>query len=254
MMGDQKRRSSRPCVEPMEGRELLSGVLIALQASTPQFSVSQMASIASNLSHNATVSAQGSGGGSSATSANGLYIGANGPNSGVNFPASPVLGNGTPTKAELAREKFVAKFSGPMSVLPGRFSDQKKILFLHGLGGSTPNFFLRGDYSLAIIIPSDPTQPVQGFAYLQDKNNNSGGVVGLDLVATRFDAKGRPTLLTYTSDPNVYGGIFFVDSGVGTVHITYGKNTATTVFNGRLYTSGLTNPLLNMNLYAKHSG
>ena len=58
-----------------------------------------------------------------------------------------MLGNGTPTAAELAREKFQAKFSGPLSTLPGRFSDQTAIIFMRGLGGSTPNFFLHGDYS-----------------------------------------------------------------------------------------------------------
>ena len=93
--------------------------------------------------------------------------------------------------------------------------------------------------------------PVTGFAFLDDKNNNSGGVVGLDLVAdpTSFDSKGRPTRLTFTADPNVYGGIFFVDSAVGPVTITYHKNTAQAAFNGRIYTSGLTSPFENVDLY-----
>ena len=68
------------------------------------------------------------------------------------------------------------------------------------------------------------------------------------------DAKGRPTRLTFTADQNVYGGIFFVDAAAGTVHITYGKNSATAVFNGRIYVSGLTNPFQNVDLYAKNSG
>ena len=79
-------------------------------------------------------------------------------------------------------------------------------------------------------------------------------MVGLDLLATTFDAQGRPTRLTFTADANVYGGIFYVDSAEGTVHITYGKNSATTTFNGRIYTSGLTNPFENVDLYAQHSG
>ncbi len=250
---DRKRREARPTLEPMEGRELLSGLMVALQAPIPQFSPAQEAAIASNLSSQAT---SGTVSAKSTTSPNGVYIGANGPNAGATFPSSPILGSGTPTAAELAREKFVAKFSGPSTIKPGRFSDQKQIIYLKGLGGSTPNFFLRGDYSLAIVIPTDPTQPTTGFAFLDDKNNNSGGVVGLDLVAdpTSFDAKGRPTRLTFTADPNVYGGIFFVDSAAGTVNITYGKNSATTVFNGRIYTSGLTSPFQNVDLYAKHSG
>lgn len=252
-MDDRKRRKNRLAVEPMEGRELLSGLLVALAAPIPQIGPARAAAIASSLAHPTSfgnASARGM------TNANGVYIGATGPNSSATFPTSPILSSGTPTATELAREKFVAKFTGPSIVKPGRFSDQKQILYLRGLGGSTPNFFLRGDYGLAIVIPTDPTQPTTGFAFLDDKNNNSGGVVGLDLLAdpTSFDAKGRPTRLTFTADPNVYGGIFFVDSAVGRVHITYGKNTATTVFSGRIYTSGLTSPFQNVDLYAKHSG
>ncbi len=259
MMIRQKSRSARPRLEPLEGRELLSGLLIALQATPPLPTVSQVTALASNLARSGSptqVSAQGNGGGTggSSSNANGLYIGNTGPNSSAKFPTSPILGTGTPTKAELARERFVAKFSGPYHTLPGRFTDQKQIIYLNGLGGSTPNFFLHGDYALAMVIPRDPTQPITGFAFLDDKNNNSGGVVGLDLLATHVDAKGRPTTLTFTADPNVYGGIFFVDSAAGTVHITYGKNTATTTFNGRIYTSGLTSPFQNVSLYAKHSG
>ena len=288
-MGDRKRRNAAPRLEPMEGRDLLSGLLIALQSDVPILGPAQVASIAASQAHataTGQVSAKSAGtndtapgtgnasvGGSNTQSAGGgLYNGGNNPQ-GITFPNSPIIGTGTPTAAELAREKFVARFSGPLAALPGRFSDQKQIIFLRGLGGSTPNFFLHGDYSLAIVIPTgfnrnnpagtggDPTAPgyvppVTGFAFLDDKNNNSGGVIGLDLVAdaTSFDAKGRPTRLTFTADPNVYGGIFFVASATGTVHITYGKNSATSVFNGRIYTSGLTNPFENVDLYAKHSG
>ena len=294
-MGDRKRRNARPNLEPMEGRELLSGLLIALQSNVPQLSPAQVASIASSRAQ-AVSSGQSSaksagasnlapgtgnasvGGPNTLSNGGGLYSGGNNPQ-GISFPDSPVIGTGTPTAKELAREKFVAKFSGPLSIGPGRFSDQKQIIFMRGLGGSTPNFFLHGDYSLAIVIPTgfdrnnpagtggSPTladgspnpsyvPPVTGFTFLDDKNNNSGGVVGLDLVAdpTSFDAKGRPTRLTFTADPNVYGGIFFVDSAFGTVHITYGKNSATAAFNGRIYTSGLTSPFENVDLYAKHSG
>jgi len=292
---DRKRRIAKPGLEPLDRRELLSGLMIALQAPIPQLSLTQESAIASNLGKPApaaTVSAQsvvsstvgpGTGnasvGGTNTQSiGGGLYGGGNNPQ-GITFPDAPVIGTGTPTAAELAREKFVAKFEGPLTTVAGRFSDQKQIIYLRGLGGSTPNFFLHADYSLAIVIPTgfnpanpagtggSPTNgdgspnpsyvpPVTGFAFLDDKNNNSGGVVGLDLVAvpTSFDSKGRPTQLTFTADPNVYGGIFFVDSAVGTVTITYGKNTATAVFNGRIYTSGLTNPFQNVDLYAKHSG
>ena len=287
----------------MEERALLSGLLVALQAPTPQLNIPTQAEVVSTRSHSsaavAAAAVGGAGGatggsptGNSSTALAGVYSGNGvlnnpttgtpiGPNATALFPPVALLGSGTPTKAELAREKFVAQFTGPMVSLAPRFTDQSKILYIRGLGGSTPNFFLHADYSLALVFPAgfDPKNPggtaattvtapdgttttipgvppVTGFAFLDDKNNNSGGVVGLDLLAdpTSFDAKGRPTRVTFTSDPNVYGGIFYVDQSAGVATIKYGKNTATTSFNGRIYTSGLTNPFQNVDLYAKHSG
>ena len=277
-MVGRKRMKTGDSLERLEGRDVMSGLLVALQATTPILTPAQVTTLASGISQTANPSGQSHVSAKAVTNTSGLYIGngsggtgqPSGPNAAATFPSSPIAGMGTPTKAELAREKFVAKFTGPMSTKPGRFSDQASIIYLRGLGGSTANFFLRGDYSLAIVIPAgfnskNPTalnpatgQPllVTGFAFLDDKNNNSGGVVGLDLLAdpTSFDAKGRPTRLTFTSDPNVYGGIFFVDSAAGVVSISYGKNTATSSFNGRIYTSGLTSPFQNVDLFAKHSG
>jgi hypothetical protein len=291
---DRKRWIAKPGLEPMDRRELLSGLMIALQAPVPQLSLTQESAIASTLGKPApaaTASAEevapsnsgpatgnaALGGSNTQSVGGGLYNGNDNPE-GITFPNAPIIGTGTPTAAELAREKFVAKFEGPLETVAGRFSDQKQIIFLRGLGSSTQNFFLHADYSLAIVIPTgfNPANPagtgpnnpavppgspsyvppVTGFAFLDDKNNNSGGVVGLDLVAvpTSFDSKGRPTQLTFTADQNVYGGIFYVDAAAGTVTITYGKNTATAVFNGRIYTSGLTNPFENVDLYAKNSG
>ena len=91
--------------------------------------------------------------------------------------SSPLIGT-DPTAHELARERFHGYFSGPVSVGGGRFGDQAKILYFQGLGGSS--MFLHGDYQMAIVFPADPTQPLFGEAYLQDKSTNSGGEVGLD--------------------------------------------------------------------------
>ena len=301
-----RRSALRLRLEPLEGRNLLSGLLVALQAHSPHPAVIQTAEMVaarspSQISADAGGGGSGGGGGSSSgitgdnisSALAGVYTGngsANnppsgtpiGPNASTGFPLAALLGSGTPTKAELAREKFVAHFSGPMIVAPPRFSDQSKILYLRGLGGSTPNFFLHGDYGLALVFPAgfNPNNPggtgavtstnadgttttvtpgvppVTGFAFLDDKNNNSGGVIGLDLLAdpTSFDSKGRPTRLTFTSDPNVYGGIFFVSQSSGVATIKYGQHTASISFNGRIYTSGLTSPFQNVDLYAKHSG
>ena len=76
---------------------------------------------------------------------------------------------------------------------------------------------------------TDGAGPVTGFAFLDDKNNNSGGVVGLDLVAdpTSFDAKGRPDpASTSPSDANVYGGNLLTSASPRRqpITITYAKN------------------------------
>lgn len=204
-----------------------------------------------------------SGDGTNNTNADGTTGVPVGPNAGAAIPISPLLGNGTPTKAELRRERFVARFGGPMVTLAPRFSDQSKILYLRGLG-TAPRFFLHGDYALAIVFPAgfdakNPTASTAptGFAFLDDKNNNSGATVGLDLSAdpTSYDKLGRPTRLFFTSDPNIYSGIFYVSQSSGTVTLKYGPgNNATAKFDGRLYTTGLTSPFQNIDIYAKHSG
>ena len=268
-MGGSKRTPLTLRLEPLEGRSVPSGLLVALQAHAPHLNAAQVAQVASTQAGNATAQAASYDAG--VYSANGTINTAAatgtptpaGPNAAVSFPPSPLLGNGTPTRAELARERFVARFSGPMVTLAPRFSDQSKILYMHGLGGSSTKFFLHGDYALALAFPAgfNPKNPtasgtVTGFAFLDDKNNNSGATVGFDLSAdpTSFDAKGRPTRLFFTSDPNIYSGIFYVSQSAGVATIKYGRNTATTTFNGRLYVSGLTSPFQNLQQYAQHSG
>src|SRR5262249_36792758 len=164
---------------------------------------------------------------------------------------TPLIGTG-PTPRELARERFHAYFSGPMYVSGGRFADQAKTLYFRGLGGS--NQFLHGDYQMAIIFPADPTKPLFGEAYLEDKNNNSSGQLGLQLKGSTpqtFDKQGRPTSLTFTADPNIYSGIYFAFTGAGTVQIRYSKGSATAIFNGLVYTAGLTSPIANSDLYSR---
>jgi hypothetical protein len=157
-----------------------------------------------------------------------------------------------PTPRELARERFRAVFSGPVDVGPGRFGDQAKTLYFRGLGSS--NLFLHGDYQMAIVFPTDTTKPIFGEAVLEDKNTNSSGIIGAQLKGVTpqtFDRLGRPTKFTFTQDPNIYSGIFFVDTSVGTVNIKYSKGSATVVFDGLVYTTGLTSPLTNSDLYSR---
>ncbi len=185
-----RQRTTQVRLEPLEGRSLLSGLLIALQPHVYRPGVAQIADLAAAQVHKTTSSAAVAST-AATTSPVGVYSGADGPNAGVPLPASPLLGSAAPTPKELAREKFVAQFAGPMATLAPRFTDQSKIIYLHGLGGSSPKFFLHGDYALAMVFPAqfdrnnpggtyDPTtgsgvKPVTGFAFLDDKNNNSGG-------------------------------------------------------------------------------
>lgn len=259
-MADRRKKLRQlPGLEPLEGREVRSGLMVALQANVGHLDANRVAQVASSRTIAPSLKASAA----ASTSANDVFVGSSGPNAGSNFGGPILLGQGTPTAAELARERFVARFSGPMAVQPGRFSDQSKIILLRGLGGSTPNFFLRGDYALAMVFPAgfdpkhptglDPAnpKPVTGFAFLDDKNNNSGGTIGLDLVAdpSSFDRKGRPTRFTFTSDPNIYSGLFYSSASNGVVTIKYGKSTASALFSGRIYTNGLTSGVFNSNLY-----
>ena len=90
---------------------------------------------------------------------------------------------------------------------------------------------------------------------MEDKNASDNGVLGLDLIGNRpdVDKYGRPTELTFTSDPNIGDGAFTQSASSGTVTIKYDNadGSATVAFKGRLYVSGLTNPLVNSDLYAR---
>ena len=66
---------------------------------------------------------------------------------------------------------------------------------------------------------------------LNDKSTNSSAIQGLILTGSRtdVDSHGRPTKMTFTADPNVYSGAFFVEAAQGTVSIKYGPNNAIAV-------------------------
>jgi hypothetical protein len=225
-------RRIRPALETMEARELLSVVPILAQSQKP------------NVSAAAVIQAATRSGTPSASASTGLVLDA--ANS-----QSPLIGT-NPTPRELARERFTAVFSGPVSVGPGRFGDQAKTLYFRGLG--TSNTFLHGDFQMAIVFPTDTSKPLFGEAVMQDKNTNSSGIIALPmqgLTPQTFDKQGRPTDFTFSQDPNIYSGIFFVNTSAGSVHIQYSKGSATVTFKGLVYTTGLTNPLTNSDLYSR---
>lgn len=224
-MGERKRRCLAAAVERLDSRELLSGLVAALASSGPP------APSPGALVDRAEIA--------SSSSSNGFTTG------------SPILGQGTPTPRELARERFVATFQGPVYVGPGRFSDQAKIIYMRGPGGS--NMFLHGDYQMAIVYSTNPKAPLTGEAYLQDKNNNSGAQVAFVLTGSPSDVDrlGRPTRMTFVNDLNIYSGIFYSNAATGTVTIRYSKGSARAIFKGLVYTTGLTNPLRNTDLIGR---
>jgi hypothetical protein len=253
----RKPKTCRPTLEPMERRELLSGLMVALthQVHAPTVTPAML--------EIATGGGGSSGGGSLGNPVTGVGSNILPNGSAANSPA-PLLGAGQPTPHELAREDFRAVFTGPYVIAPGRFSDQSQVMFFQGVGGST--FFLHGNFNMGIATYTDPTIPASGAAVLNDKNNNGAGIVGLDIQVdpTSYDRAGRPTRLTFDSDPNIYSGIFFVSQSTGTIEIHYqpgrvsgkfpgalGQGVATVYFHGLLYTSGMTNPLRNSNLVAR---
>jgi hypothetical protein len=106
---------------------------------------------------------------------------------------------------------------------------------------------------MAIPMPNDPSAPILGALYMQDRNINSGGAVAFDLTIdpTSLDRFGRPTRATFVNDPNIYSGVDYVDAASGSVTIRYTGTAATVVLNGLLYSSGITSPLRNMDLQAR---
>jgi hypothetical protein len=257
-MGVRDRRAVRPVLERFEERQLLSGIIASMIASQPP-----EPSAISLLDREMAASATGSGSTTSGATTQGAFAGfqANSGNTGGvgianglnDNPNTPLLGNGFPTPQELARETFRATFTGRVYTGPGRFTDQGTTYFFRGLGGST--FFLHGDFDMAVVTPTDPSTNFLGLAVLNDKSTNSSGIAGFDLTASRtaVDSQGRPTQLTFGADPNIYSGIFYVEAAQGTVTITYGaKNAVKVTFQGLVYTTGLTSPLVNQDLYARN--
>ncbi len=243
-MATRNRRTVCPRLLSLEGREMLSGLIAAMAANAPR----PPTAISALRNHVASLQSVGNG-----VVPSGNTGGAGNGSTFTDNSATPLLGNGAVTPQEARRETFKAAFNGPVYSGPGRFSDQAATTFYRGLGGST--FFLHGDFDMAIITPTDPGKPFFGEAVLNDKSTNSSGLVGLVLNGDRHavDSQGRPTHLTFNVDPNVYSGIFFVDAGTGTVNLTYGANNVAHVsFNGRIFTNGLTSPLINADLYSRN--
>ncbi|SIN84185.1 hypothetical protein SAMN05444166_1219 [Singulisphaera sp. GP187] len=178
------------------------------------------------------------------------------------IPPNPLFfPTGQPTPHEAARQRFVAKFVGPFTVGPGRFSSETQQLYIRGNGGS--NQFLHGNTQLAVITPADPTQPLGGSMTMFDRNTSTNSSLGLQFVADRatdLDSAGRPIHLTiYDIKSEESGGSYASALAVGTVNIRYSpsgrrspgvlsQGTATVTVRALIYTSGTNGILKNADL------
>jgi hypothetical protein len=164
-------------------------------------------------------------------------------------PTPPfVPGSGQPTAFEIARTRYAASFAGPLTQGPPHYTNEASRIFIRGAGFSTQ--YIHGNLQMAIVLPKTPGAPILGGAYLQDKNLAGATAIGFDINfdPNSLDSRGRPTLGAWSTDPNVYSGPDFVAQGSGTVLIRYVKNSAYVVFQGTLFTNGLTNPLGNVDI------
>jgi hypothetical protein len=167
---------------------------------------------------------------------------------GIHDPAADVQqfvpylyppGTPQPTRAEVARESFVAKGIGEYTVGPGRFDTQQ--ISIHGFGKSAgSNISLVSHFQYAIFEPTDPTQPVTGVFHLFVEDfPATGGSLILDVQGpTGSEVDGLPTHLYWVHDPS--SGTFFTGTGSSipgyinfpTNYFTPSGNLTNAVYNG----------------------
>jgi hypothetical protein len=265
-MERRRQTGRRPEVAPLEGRELLSGVIATLHGRLHHAALAQIAAAAQRPNP----------GGSGVRAAAGSS--SSPPNEAVTgTPIALTFQGQVPSPFEVKREQFRAVFSGPYQTGLPLFLDQSSRTEINGIGTSTD--FLHGNLQLIVVTYKDAPppnltygtdQPLQGGATLLDKNSNSSGYLTIDLQGDRtgLDSAGRPTQLTFTLNPfsgsgSFTSGIFTLNSGSGTVTISYkpsgttrpgvtSKGMATVVFRGTVFTPTTTFPLANSGLQASH--
>jgi hypothetical protein len=145
-----------------------------------------------------------------------------GPNlPGRHYPAAHVQqfvpylyppGTPQPTRAEVARESFVAKGYGYYTVGPGRFNTQS--ITIHGYGKpASSNFSSVSHFQYAVFEPTDPAKPVTGVmnVFVEDFPATGGSLI-LDLEGpTGTEVDGLPTHLYWARDAT--SGTFFTGTG-----------------------------------------
>jgi hypothetical protein len=255
MMRDRKRRNALPKLELMERRELLT---VGPDMFAAADELNQANAIIGGFAQ-----AQASGQAAAPVTLPGTSQGTvTAPGSPFLIPTVPYQGD-TPTKAELANEKYTAVFAGSFTTGAPRFTDQKSQTYIKAVGSTTDE--LHGDIQLNIIVPNGPTSTnplgdVEGVAVNLDKDTASNAFLSLDVFgspATSLDAAGRPTRLSFSFSPftgsgSFTGGLYSLSEGAGTVNIYYkpshkknprgvfSQGSVTVVIQGLIYKTGVT--------------
>lgn len=257
----------RPALAPLEGRELLSGIIATLHGRLHHAPLAQIAAAAQQPNP-----------GSTTVTAAQSSIPPGQPSEAVTgTPVSVTYQGQDPTPFQVKREQFRAVFSGPYQTGLPLYLDQSSRTVIDGVGTST--YFLHGGVQLIVVTYKDApppnltygtNQPLQGEATLIDKNFNSAGYLAIDLQGdrTNLDSAGRPTQVSFSFFPfggsgSFTAGIFSLASGTGTVSIQYhpsgttrpgvtSQGTATVVFRGTVFTPQTVFPLANQGLQASH--
>jgi hypothetical protein len=215
-------RDRRPCVEPCERRELLSAITDVM-ASTTHASHGALSARPSSV---LAAAASPTGANPSFTlSRTSIAIPTNqgpllNPDGTINNLALAPTGILKP--GEIRRQRFVARFVGPYSVVPGRTSTEAIQTLIQGAG--TANTMLHCDFQVRLVTPKDPTQPIGGVSSIFDRNLNTNTVLGFDLAAPQqnVDRGGRPNHITTVSiDVNESAGTYDEAYAQGVIDIHY---------------------------------
>jgi hypothetical protein len=216
MMGRRIHRDLRPRVECCESRQLLSGITDVLAVP---------GHISSRGTGRAIANLAGAG---SATFPSSIVLGGVALNQGPLLNPDGTINNlalaptGTPKPGELKRQRFVARYVGPYSIVPGRTSTEAIQTLIQGTG--TANTMLHSDIQIRLVTPKDPNAPFGGVSTIFDRNINTNTVLGFDLAAPQqnIDRGGRPNhITTVTIDANSSAGVYVEAYGQGVVNIHY---------------------------------
>jgi hypothetical protein len=228
----RRHHKRRPILEDLEPRDLPSGASAAAASSVYLALLEREQSLASTSSSQAHIDSPS---GLQGTKSAGKFLNA----AVIRQAADDLYGSGaTPTKREISRQTFTARWVGSYTIGPPRFNDRADTIHLYGTSGGS-NQFLKGKFDMTIFPPANPgatptvgdpyANQVTGVAALIPQNYlQSGSMLVLDLNSTpgpNADPKTLPTQLSWTYDSNTSAGAYsapgLFTQGTGQLTISY---------------------------------